>query len=851
MIRYFSSSTGPTSLLSVFLPLNSLTRMSHKFSTALRNVGAGAALAGFATLQGVDPASPANLLEAHTSARPSFARHEFCETCGLTTVHFAKEGRGFEQLGALLPEPNEVRLASGAPGPSYWQQEANYFIAVELDERNSKIIGNGTIEYVNHSPHTLSYLWLQLDQNALAADSKRSRGGQALPLEGKPGNPAEVEFEAFRTFAYEQDFRGGYRLLGMSDAAGDELNYTVVHTNMRIDLAVPLEPGQSFSFKIGWEFNIVDEALAFRHGRRKLKDGDYTYHIAQWYPRMCAYYDRQGWQVKPYIGLGEFALEFGRFEVHITTPDDFVVAATGELQNTEAVLSPEERNRLQRARNSNKPIMIVDETQAIKNLENKSRRKKTWIFKAEKVRDFAFAASRGYMWDAMGVEVAGRKVMAMSVYPRESIALWKQFSTEAVAQALRKYSDMVYPYPYPVAWSAWGAEGGMEYPMISFQTSRDIDDEGTYPLRHRGYVIGVIIHEVGHNWFPMIINNDERQWMWMDEGLNSFIDHLAGSEFDPVLQRSNLKMEKGVIETMTKKDDPVIMMAADNMTHRSFQAYAKPTLGLVLLRESILERNLFDFAFKEYARRWAFKRPTPADFFRTMEDASGVDLDWFWRGWFFGNDHVDMSVESVNSYRLDDGEPSKSLALNKKEEEAIPQTPYEEFLEEVGTVADRNKHLQDWYYAFDPYLTSERDLQDYDNKIEKLEDWQKKQLEFGEIAYVVTVKNEGGLIMPLVLDIEFTKGRSRRLQIPVEIWRLGDEMVKIPFISKRKVKTVVLDRDNAFADADLANNIFPREIKEGRFKLKTKEKQPNPMRATLFPDADNQENGGKGNEAED
>ena len=764
-----------------------------------------------------------------------------CLFLPFAAVHSDERNRDFEQLGALLPEANEVRLASGAPGPDYWQQEANYYIETELDERNSRLIGNQTIEYINHSPHQLSYLWVQLDQNAFKTDSKRSRGGRSLPLEGEPGKPAEIQFESFRSFVYSQEFQGGYRLTRVTDSAGQNLAYTVVNTNMRIDLPVPLQSGQSFTFRIGWEFNIVDEALPFRHGRRKLKDGDYAYHIAQWYPRMCGYYDRQGWQVKPYIGAGEFAVEFGRFEVRITAPADFVVAATGELANPEEALNPTVRERLQRARTSDRPVMVVSEEEAIDNLASKSRQKKTWIFKAEKVRDFAFAASRGYLWDAMAVDVDGQTVMAMSVYPPESIALWQRYSTEAVAQALRKYSKMVYPYPYPVAWSAWGAEGGMEYPMISFQTSRDIDDKGTYPERHRRYLIGVIIHEVGHNWFPMVINNDERQWMWMDEGLNSFVDHLATSEFDPVLQRGNLRSEKEVIKTMTRKDDPIIMTAADNMTMAGYQAYSKPTLALLTLREGILGRNLFDFAFKEYAKRWAFKRPTPADFFRTMEDASGVDLDWFWRGWFFGNDHVDMSIESVKSFRLDDGEPRKSLSLAKKEKEAIPPTPYEVFLEEAGTVAERNERLQDWYFALDPYAPSQKEVREYKKKLDKLEDWQREQLEFGEYAYLVTVKNLGGLIMPLVLGIEFTNGRERRLKIPPEIWRYGNEQVKIPFISNRKVREVVLDPNNAFADADLTNNRFPRDIDEGRFKLIPRRKSPNPMRSALFPEDEKKE----------
>ena len=754
------------------------------------------------------------------------------------------ENTDFEQITHLLPAPSEVRLATGAPGPDYWQQEANYQIKVELDEAESRIQGSETVEYTNHSPHLLHYLWVQLDQNALAQGSKRQRSTQAPDLAPRDGKPVEVEYDVFRSLIYSQKFAGGYELKAVTDPAGNPLKYTIVNTNMRIDLESPLRPGESFSFRVVWAFNIQGEALSFRHGRRKLKSDEYVYHIAQWYPRMCAYYDQEGWQVKPYIGQGEFALEFGSFEVEITVPEDYVVAATGELMNTEEVLSATMRNRLTEARSSDRVVEIVTSKDAGEKLKKKAQGKKTWIFKADQVRDFAFGASRAYIWDAMGVEIEGKTVMAMSVYPEESVPLWKRFSTEAVAQTLRVYSENVYPYPYPVAWSAWGAEGGMEYPMISFQTSRDIDEKGTYPVDHRGYVIGVIIHEVGHNWFPMIINNDERQWMWMDEGLNSFMDRRVDNLMDPVLQKSNLKGVRRVIDTMAQSDDPIIMVAADNQINRRFQSYSKPALGLHLLRESILGHDLFDFAFKEYARRWAFKRPTPADLFRTMEDASGVDLDWFWRGWFYGNDHVDMAVKLVNLYRLDDASPKTSKALDRAEEEAIPDSPYERFLKESGTRADKHQHLQDWYYSFDPYKATDEEIEEYDEKFEKLEEWQKELLRVSELAYVVSVENVGGMPMPLVLHVEFKNGMSRRLDIPVEIWRYGDKVVKIPFLSDKEVVRIILDQDNAFGDSDLDNNVFPPNIEEGRFKLKPKKEKPNPMRKALFPDA-NQENGAK------
>ena len=578
-----------------------------------------------------------------------------------------------------------------------------------------------------------------------------------------------------------------------------------------------------------------------RHGRRKLKTGDYIYQVAQWYPRMCAYYDQEGWQIKPYIGHGEFALEFGAFEVQITVPEDFVVAATGTLVNADDVLTLKMRERLKNARTSDQAVMIITEEEAEQNLKRKARGKKTWHFKAEIVRDFAFAGSRGYLWDALGVEVDGETVMAMSLYPSESTPVWKRYSTEAVAQTLRVYSDTVYPYPYPVAWSTWGPIGGMEYPMISFQSSREIEENETYPTGERNYVISVIIHEVGHNWFPMIINNDERQWQWLDEGLNSFMDYRAGNLMDPVVQKSNLLSDRRVIKTMATAGDPIIMTSADNQTSRGFQAYSKPALGLNLLRQSILGPELFDFAFKEYALRWAFKRPTPADFFRTMESASGLDLDWFWRGWFYGNDHVDMQINGVNLYRLDDGDPSSSKALDEAEEEAIPDTPYELFLKEVGTLADEQSHLQDWYFSYDPYEPTEKELSTYKKATEKLEDWQKDMFEFGNLAYVISVKNTGGMIMPLVFDIDFKKGESRRLEVPVEVWRFGDEIVKVPFISEREVVKITLDKDNAFADSNLDNNVFPQEIEQGRFKLKPKKSQTNPMQKALFPDAEKNE----------
>ncbi|MDQ8201628.1 M1 family metallopeptidase [Pelagicoccus sp. SDUM812003] len=755
---------------------------------------------------------------------------------GFASLSFADGA--FGQLGNRWPSPSEARLASGAPGPAYWQQEANYRIEVELDERRSMIIGKESIEYVNHSPHDLSYLWLQLDQNMFSRQSKGVLSDQGPNFEGKPEEPREVLDRDFREFLYQRDFEGGHRLGAVTDGGGAPLPFAIVETNMRVDLPEPLSSGESIVLKIDWEYPIVDEAFARRTGRKQLEGGDYVYQIAQWYPRMCAYYDEEGWQVKPYMNKGEFALEFGDFEVSITAPEDFVVAATGELQNEREVLSGQQRSRLEAARESDAPVMIVTLEEAAERLESPAEGKRTWRFKAEKVRDFAFAASRGYAWDAMAVEIDGKSVMAMSAYPREAAPLWSRYSTEAIALTLDVYSDVVYNYPYPVAWSTWGPVYGMEYPMISFQSSWDIDEEETYPERVRNYVISVIVHEVGHNWFPMIINSDERQWMWQDEGLNSFVEDIATTRFDPRLREAYRRSVKSTIDRMDGSKDPAIMVAADNLTWPGYQAYSKPALGLTLLRESILGEELFDFAFQEYARRWAFKRPTPADFFRTMEDASGTNLDWFWRAWFYGTDHVDLSLESVELFRLDDGDPSVSKAWDKQERYENPDTPMIARLEGETYYAARKEELQDWYYGYDEFEVLEKDVEDYQSSLEDLEDWQRDLLQFDGRIYVATVKNVGGIPMPMVLDVTFEDGSERRLEIPVDIWRPGKSSVRVPIIAEMPVVSVELDRANAFADSDLENNVFPRPIREGRFKLKQDEKEDNPMREALFPDKD-------------
>lgn len=758
--------------------------------------------------------------------------------CGISTV----AGAGlFDQLGELLPPPSETRLASGAPGPDYWQQEANYQIEVELDEDEAMIRGSETIEYINHSPHELSFVWVQLDQNLFAKDSTSNLSDQPLNWTREHGEAESVSERGFRRFLYQEDFEGGHRVLKVADADDEALPYQIVDTNMRIDLPETLESGESLVLKIDWEYPIVDEAFARRTGRKELEGGDYVYQIAQWYPRMCAYYDLEGWQTKPYIGNGEFALEFGTFEVEITVPEDFIVAATGELTNGAEVLSSEQRDLLEEAETSQQPLVIVAAEEAAAKLESPAEGTKTWKFAAEQVRDFAFAASRGYIWDAVGVEIEDETVMAMSVYPKEAAPIWARFSTDAVRLTLESYSEIVYPYPYPVAWSAWGPVGGMEYPMVSFQSSWDIDEKETYPEGVRNYLITVVVHEVGHFWFPMIINSDERQWQWLDEGLNTFVEDRSVMNFDPRVKERYKRSVQNVMNRMEKSDDPIIMMDAHTQTSRGYQSYTKPALGLTLLRETIVGPEVFDFAFREYARRWAFKRATPSDFFRTMEDASGKDLDWFWRQWFYGNDHIDLSIDSVEAFVLGDGNPERSAAMKAEERAEMPDTPDIARLENQPYYVDDKEWLQDWYYTYDEHAVEASDVEDYEKSLEDLENWQREQLDFNDTIYIVKVRNVGGLTMPFSLDLTFEDGSGAKVEIPVEVWRRGDEVVSVPLVSNIAVSSVVLDKDNKILDTDLDNNVFPRPIRKSRFEIDRGKDPDNPMREALYPDDDEEE----------
>ena len=564
----------------------------------------------------------------------------------------------FRQLGQELPTPNVYRTASGAPGHEYYQQRADYDMSITLDDDTQRIYGEQTITYTNNSPDELRYLWVQLDQNMRAQNSTTQQiktGG----IFNQRGATAQTAFNQLKNNQF-YDFDGGFKLAYVKTASGANLPYTVNNTMMRVDLPSPLREGQKFSFKIKWWFNINDRMdIGGRSGYEYFEGEDnYLYTIAQFFPRMAVYNDVEGWQNKQFLGQGEFTLPFGDYKVDITVPSDHIVASTGELTNASRILSSKQRVRLAKAKKSyDDPVIIVTQEEAEAAEKNKATSTKTWTFEAENVRDFAFATSRKFIWDAQAVDISGKTTMAMSYYPKEGNPLWEQYSTRVVAHTLKVYSKFTIDYPYHKAISVHTKWIGMEYPMICFNGGRP-ESDGTYSEGTKYGMIGVIIHEVGHNFFPMIINSDERQWTWMDEGLNTFVQYLTEQEWDHDYPSRRGPAAKIVPYMSGPKEQIVpIMTNSESILQFGNNAYGKPATALNILRETVMGRELFDYAFKEYSRRWAFKHPTPADLFRTMEDASGVDLDWFWRGWFYTTDHVDIAIKDVQWYQMSTKDP--------------------------------------------------------------------------------------------------------------------------------------------------------------------------------------------------
>ncbi len=739
----------------------------------------------------------------------------------------------FRQLEEILPTPTETRAGSGAPGARYWQQTVDYDIDVKIDDNNQQLFGSETITYRNNSPDSLSYLWLQLDANIHRADSDAN-------MISTTDDISSLGFGSLKAILAKEVFDGGFKITRCQESLTKKpLKHTIVKTMMRVDLPSKLEPGQSFAFEIDWNYQINDSSvIGGRSGCEFFEeDGNYIYEVAQWFPRLCAYTDATGWQHKQFLGRGEFTLEMGDYVVRITAPDDHVVASTGTLLNSEQVLTEVQRERLEESKTADKPVFIITPEEAKKNESNKPAGTKTWIFKADKVRDFAWASSRKFIWDAMQHNMGDYPVMAMSYYPNEGEPLWSKYSTHAIIHTLEVYSRYTFDYPYPVAISVNGPVGGMEYPMICFNGPRP-EKDGTYSAGTKYGLISVVIHEVGHNYFPMIVNSDERQWTWMDEGLNTFLQYLSEQEWeDNYPSRSG--EPRDIVRYMRSRNQVPIMTNSESILQFGPNAYSKPATALNILRETILGRELFDYAFKEYAMRWKFKRPMPADFFRTMEDASGVDLDWFWRGWFFSNDHVDMSISNVRQLNVNTKDPDVENVIKREEKDAEPESNSQRLNKDIEKRTHRYPELKDFYNSYDELDVSPEDKKSYERFFEGLSDEEKEMIAAKRNFYLISFENIGGLVMPIIFDAEFEDGTKQHVRIPAEIWKQDNAKVTKLLMTEKEIKSIVLDPSLETADVDLENNYFPRRIEKSRFEMYSGSRfssgGSNPMRAAEKP----------------
>lgn len=718
----------------------------------------------------------------------------------------------FRQLEEILPTPNSFRTAAGEPGHEYWQQRADYVINVKLDDAKQHLTGHEDVTYHNNSPHELRYLWLQLDANIFSPDSDANKLRSFTP-------PSRMSLEYLRRMQTRAAFDGGSKITSVVDASGADLSYTIVKTMMRIDLPAPLKPGAEFKFSIDWNYQINDsDIVSGRTGAEYFeKDDNYIYEIAQWFPRMVAYTDANGWQHKQFLGRGEFTLELGDYLVRITAPEDHVVAATGVLQNVGEVLDETQQKRFERARTASRPTFVVTPEEALENQKEKSEGEKTWVYHAQNVRDFAWASSRKFIWDAQGHEVEGNSVMAMSYYPNEAEPLWSKYSTHSIIHTLNVYSRYTFAYPYPIAISVNGPVYGMEYPMICFNGPRP-EEDGTYPARTKYGLISVIIHEVGHNYFPMIVNSDERQWTWMDEGLNTFLQYLAEQEWEDDYP-SRRGEAAAIAGYMLSSQQVPIMTNSESILQFGNNAYAKPATALNVLRETVLGRELFDFAFKEYARRWKFKRPMPADFFRTMEDASGVDLDWFWRGWFYSTEHCDIAIESVSWAVPSDGDPDKSADRRRKSRDEKTPTLSKTRNADLPKRANKFTDLKDFYNSYDPIEVTEEARKAYERMLDKLSDEDRELLKSKDNYYTVKLSNQGGLVMPIILRAVYEDDSEEIIRLPAEAWVSNNKSAQTSFMSSKVLRQVELDPMRETADANRDNNYFPPRLEPSRFQL--------------------------------
>lgn len=752
----------------------------------------------------------------------------FVFVIGITAVHAqnimnnptSNHGNKFEQLGTILPTPNEYRTASGAPGNKYWQQRCDYDIQCELDEKNLKLTGTETLKYYNNSPDVLTYLWLQLDENEHS--SVKNANYQDASYLSRMVTTTQLD-----AMAEDKTDNGyGINITSLTDALGKKLSYTINKTMMRVDLPTPLKPGQQYIFKISWNYKIPNRMTQGGRGGYEFfpEDGNHLFTMAQWFPRLCVYSDFQGWQNHQFTGRGEFALTFGNYKVQMTVPADHVVLATGECQNYNQVLTPAQLQRWATAQKAKEPVEVVTLDEAKKAETSKSTQKKTWVFNAVNVRDFAWGSSRKFIWDAMPAYVEGKKVMCMSGYGKEAYSLYRKYSTKAVAHTIKTYSKFSIPYPYPVAQSL-EASNGMEYPMICFNYGRT-EKDGTYSEAIKNGMLGVIIHEVGHNFFPMIVNSDERQWSWMDEGLNTYVEYLTEELWD-----NKFPSRRGpaftIADYMRLPKDQLepIMTNSENIIQFGPNAYSKPATGLNILRETVVGRELFDFGFREYARRWAFKHPTPADFFRTIEDATGEDLDWFWRGWFYGIEPCDIAIDTVKYAVVDlEATANRGGGITNNAARSLDK-PLVNSFEDISKIRNRtdkniifqtdaDTSLRDFYWRYargiEPYDTTKYFTPARPATAPEVLTAEDKDKYANTHLYEITFNNKGGLVMPIIVEFTFEDGTTEVERIPAQIWRKNENKVSKVFMVKKKVTAIKLDPMRETADIDEKNNVWPK-----------------------------------------
>lgn len=743
----------------------------------------------------------------------------------------------FRSLAEILPTPNDQRIASGAPGPRYWQQQADHEINVELNDNDQSLTASEKITYHNNSPTTLSFLWLEIDPNLFSQHSEswltetlQSNQGDAIHLN-------KFKYQDLKEELLKEKFDGSLTIDSVTDASGKALPYKLLDTMMRIDLPTPLASGSTVTFQLSWHYKINDgTVLSIRTGYEFFKkDKNYIYEIGNWYPRLCSYSDVRGWQNKDYLGVGEFSLEFGNYLVNITVPDDHIVSASGELQNPEAVLTSTQRQRLKEASTAKKPVFIVTPQEAKANESHRPSGKKTWTFKADQIRTFAFGSSRKFIWDAQGAPASvavhpEKPVMAMSFYPKEAEPLWSHYSTEAILHTLEVYSEYTFPFPYPTVNSVNGPIYGMEYSMLAFNGGIRPEEDGTYSKKAKEDLITVVIHETGHNYFPMIVNSDERQWTWMDEGLNTFLQQIATDRWEKNF--INERYEPRHLAKYMKSEELVpIMTNADSLLKVGITGYAKPAAALSVLRDTIMGPELFDFAFKTYAERWKFKRPEPADFFRTMNDASGMDLDWFWRGWFYTVDPCNISIDNVHEYILDSGDPNIDKLVAKKEKEAEVKTLSDQRLEKMSMYVDRHPELKDFYSNYDEFSVLPSEQEKFKQLLKDLEKEgiDPKLLTTKRHFYVVDFSNLGGLVVPLILKVEYGDGTNEEMRIAAEIWRTNDAKISKLIMTEKEIKSLQLDPHEELPEVNRDNNFWPRRPSKIHFQFFQEEKKKNAM----------------------